>query len=169
MIIKWSYGSAYSLTLSRTQSQRKRERAQFECGDPLATQTLNKGLHPVTHEQYAYWLAGIFDGEGSVSFNPDHSERRVSISNTDPVLIRRITEALDVLGIGYTVYVVQRQKPHHKDSLTVKVSGRANLILFFNWVPFQAPAKTRKLYEALTTFKRASSDELPLFTSPDAT
>lgn len=58
------------------------------------------------------WLAGIWDGEGTISvryakksetqvyntFSP-----RVSVVNTNPAIIRRVCETLDKLGLGHYV------------------------------------------------------------------
>ena len=50
------------------------------------------------------WLAGIWDGEGTISvcYGQKHiASPRVSVVNTNPSIIRRVCEILDGLGIGH--------------------------------------------------------------------
>ena len=79
----------------------------------------------VTTHQYA-WLAGIWDGEGSFCIVYDTNERyvpRISLSNTDIVMINEIIKILDSSGInGHLWEETTSRKPNHKKAFHITVN-----------------------------------------------
>lgn len=60
------------------------------------------------------YLAGMYDAEGS----GPHKEKLAVIYNSDPEILKKISESLDLLGLKYKVYVDKRSMNYH-----IKVSN----------------------------------------------
>lgn len=111
----------------------------------------------MNHEQAAWYLAGIIDGEGTVGHGK-HS-RRIEIVNTDINIIEATTQCLDVLGIGYSQRAFQ-PKNYMKDSTStlkymyvIYISQRVNLEKAYKLVPLQS-FKKEKLGAVLSSYVR---------------
>lgn len=93
------------------------------------------------------YLAGIFDGEGSVNTTC----RYLTIGNTDRDIIDRVCECLDVLGISYTMpnpNIVAGYRPMQR----ITIGKRANIQKFLDIVPV-TPVKEVKIREVLESYR----------------
>ena len=105
----------------------------------------------------ASYLAGIVDGEGTISVRPG----RVRIGNTDEDIIRATRKALDDLGIYFREGLYKRGR--HKPCWEIVVSRHAELRRFRDLVPIQAETKRQRLDAAIEGYayrQRPSPDEL---------
>lgn len=118
-------------------------------------------------EEAAAWLAGFFDGEGTVSVN--RHCRRLSIANTDVELVDRCVEAMGLLDIRCRVHTRSgKARPSHwAQGYDIAVYGCSELRRFSESVPFQCSKKRKKLDAMLGTFQfrymtrdRIPADEL---------
>ncbi len=111
---------------------------------------------PGTHEAAVAYLAGIIDGEGTVS-RPGAKSRAVIVGNTDPAIITATTRCLDTLQIAYKLNEVKGPKrdaqPHLKKCWTVTVGTREGLQLLLDYVPLQAPDKLARLQHAVAAYR----------------
>lgn len=64
----------------------------------------------------AGWLAGIMDGEGSLSFG-DHGSPKLMITQVDGMVSNLIYERLDKLGIPYST-IQRKSTPSHRQPIT---------------------------------------------------
>ena len=108
----------------------------------------------------AGWLAGIIDGEGTVSLsisrrrqNMIRTTPKVIIANTDEGIIQRTIEALATVGVGHYIRT-ERRPPGHVlgvpvakflPVMTIEVSGFDRVATLLNAVqPFLAGAKLER-------------------------
>jgi hypothetical protein len=71
------------------------------------------------------WLAGIIDGEGSVE-NRSRYGRSVRISNTDPLIIKKLISILEKWDIKYTI-TKRTFSDTWSDIENIAIYGRRNL------------------------------------------
>jgi len=98
-------------------------------------------------ERAAWYLAGLFDGEGWVGLvSPNGGGAKLVIANTDDSIISMACLALDELAIPYTINVqeLSRKNPNHKDITNIIVGRRWAIERFINVVPFQSEPKQAK-------------------------
>src|SRR3954469_13755639 len=86
-----------------------------------------------TCEQAAFYLAGIIDGEGYIKLRRwvaggrtrESWSRKLEITNTDPEIITATCEALEMLGVSYTL---GERKPvaNQRPAWNIAVYGREN-------------------------------------------
>ncbi|MEW6385915.1 MAG: LAGLIDADG family homing endonuclease [Thermodesulfobacteriota bacterium] len=82
-------------------------------------------------ERDAAWLAGIIDGEGciSVSHNRNHNgdvahyRPRFEIRNTNPYLMRRITEILTTWKVKYFLIYIKPREVQYRESLAMAITN----------------------------------------------
>jgi hypothetical protein len=100
------------------------------------------------------WLAGIIDGEGSISCRL-YPRRKTSVQtqmilcNTSKSMIDRVVSILDDMGIGHgSVRVVDKdvKQPHYKAQYWVEVARKHELLKLLRVL---APHLTAKHYEAV--------------------
>lgn len=98
----------------------------------------------------AAYLAGIFDGEGSV-VNWKNRGREVNIVNTDLDIIDACKEAFEILGIE----VILSAWPYGEGKIKYifRISNQRNLKLFLDKIPFQSTVKRNKLNQMLATYR----------------
>lgn len=96
------------------------------------------------------WLRGFFDGEGSAFFKTHsrsgkrHTNRYLTVGNTDIVLMHKCIEYLDLLGIEYTKF--SRTKiAGRKDFYVTNIVRKESIVKFAELVGFNAPEKQTKL------------------------
>lgn len=79
----------------------------------------------VTTHQIA-WLAGVWDGEGTFTIVYDTNKRyvpRITLSNTDVVMINEIIKIFDASGInGHIWQETTSRKPNHKKAYHITVN-----------------------------------------------
>jgi hypothetical protein len=78
-----------------------------------------------TNEEIA-WLAGILDGEGMVCFSRKgklNPQVKVSIRNTCPYMISKISNILSRLAANYTYSMEYKDHPKWKPSIRIQVNG----------------------------------------------
>jgi hypothetical protein len=93
-------------------------------------------------ERAAWYLAGLFDGEGWVA------ARSINIGNKDESILATTMMALETLGFHYT------WTDNRDDGLTViRIATRSEAERFGHVVPFQCRAKRAK-WEALCALRR---------------
>jgi len=87
-------------------------------------------------EADAAWLAGLFDGEGSIVLSersrPGGGSVRIQISNTYMPLLDHVRA---VTGVGY-VHVRKSRNPRHSDSMWWTVHGGAALKILWRMRPW---------------------------------
>lgn len=77
------------------------------------------------------WLAGVWDGEGSVSSfftSPTNAGPKVQMSMTCGKTIFEIIKTLKDIGVSALGYTYQEKKSHHKDAHYIRVN-RVNDVL----------------------------------------
>ena len=100
----------------------------------------------------AVWLAGAIDGEGSIRacFVKRSNRLRgnpmlkveVSVSNTDPTFVRRVTECLKIIEVKFCVQVFKRSQKGWKHGATVSVDGKGRVSKLLRFIkPFLANKK----------------------------
>lgn len=72
------------------------------------------------------YLAGMIDGEGMIGIyrQPHGTMTRISISNTNPIIIKRVSGILESLGVKHGVYLVNKSKGNRKDMWDVIASSQ---------------------------------------------
>ena len=102
------------------------------------------------------WLAGMYEGEGSCSFNATNNAWIVAISGKDYDVIRRL-QALT--GIG-TIYERKRDQPGWSDILTWNVARRGDLFDFLTaihpWLGERRKARAEQCLEHLSGLSHLS-------------
>lgn len=92
------------------------------------------------------WMAGIFEGEGGARIYRTKARKELSywpavqaISNTDPLLIKRVTAFLDQLGLRGSYWLRKnsngRDKPgrgHHSLCFEVRIGSTKSIPIFLN-------------------------------------
>ncbi len=91
----------------------------------------------------AAWLAGIFDGEGSVSGNTIHISQS---PEHNPEVCTRIEQTLDRLGFDYGTHTRAKSKGHKQGRTYYIKGGRQEKIRFLN---ICQPARGYKIVDAL--------------------
>lgn len=91
------------------------------------------------------WLAGFWDGEGSVGLVKQNKTRNLvcQLSHTEYGSVKRVLEILEsekVNGRGYTYQ--ERDPLKHRDAHYIRVSGVANILKFSEiMIPFAVTKK----------------------------
>lgn len=106
------------------------------------------GLTP-EQDRAAWYVAGVFDGEGSVHYKEGKfgfTSKYVRIDNTDVSIIDSVCIALDLLGIPYT----KRGPTYLKNDrwlpvYSLNIANYDGIALFAQLVPVQSEAKREKL------------------------
>lgn len=99
------------------------------------------------------YLAGLFDGEGTVTLTKDSTYDRFRI----PVLSMSST-SLNLLELckqtfGGSISKQKTYKDHHKQSWSWKVSNRRAIVAAEQLIPYiQEPAKKRRLQLIISTY-----------------
>jgi intein/homing endonuclease len=96
---------------------------------------------------FAYYVAGIFDGEGCVD------KKALIITNTHKHLIDVVALYLTKLGISYKVSHHPPQKTNNLKFYRIKIYGKKNLDNFFTYIPFIHRDKRYRLLKELVSYK----------------
>lgn len=83
------------------------------------------------------WLAGIIDGEGSISMTITNKRVYtpwVTIYNTDEKIILKVQSLLESIGVSKPVHKFGRKNPHHKPSYHIQISKHAEIKLLLDLV-----------------------------------
>lgn len=105
----------------------------------------------MTRDEARWYLAGMFDGEGSASPQKDPKGNvqicKIRIASCDQELIDAVAGALEVLGIYYKVYRRKRDRdnPQWRPGMTVEVYRIAEVQKFMREIPFQHKRKRQVL------------------------
>ncbi len=109
----------------------------------------------MTPKQAAAYLAGMIDGEGSITM-VRKQVRTVVIVNTDIDLIDACAECYDTLGISYHRY--QRrysgQNPKWADKHILQVYGQGNIERIYELVPIRSKAKRATLEAMMGSWRK---------------
>lgn len=100
-----------------------------------------------SREAAAWYLAAMWDGEGSILRS--NYDRVVSVSNTDETIIAACTDALDLLGIEHRINTYDQKWRNSLPITRITVNKRAAQEKFAELVPIQCERKQRKLIEVL--------------------
>jgi len=104
----------------------------------------------VSDDFAAGWLQGFFDGEGSASFKTHsksgkrHTNRYLSVGNTDIVLLTKCSDYLTQLGISHTKFK-NKERPQRKPFYTLYITKAADILTFSDKVGFVSPHKVATL------------------------
>ena len=115
------------------------------------------------------WLAGIFDGEGTVGINGNNArgmgQLRWAVKNTSPEMIKRVSEILASWNVPFYYNYgkgdqSERYTQKTKESLTIAVSGMASIRRIMENIE---PYLTAKKAEAnlLLDYLKWRLDEMP--------
>ncbi len=104
----------------------------------------------MTKSEAGYYLAGLIDGEGTVTYDSRWGTREIWIYNNDIDLIDATVECCNTLDIACTTAKV-RTRP---GSYTLRISQRHNLELVALWCPLRSFKKKSTLIEALGSYKQ---------------
>jgi len=103
------------------------------------------------HATSLAWLAGLFDGEGSIQIRKDHRVRsgrftpRVTLASTDPNIIERVQSIMMQLGVTPHVYEQDRAE-YKKVCFHIQTNKRAHVRAFINAVlPYLVGKRARAL------------------------
>ena len=111
-----------------------------------------------SNAEKAAWVAGFFDGEGSVTLRSHTSDKKhvsycLNASNTDPDLIRTYRAYLTDLGIANRAWR-PTHRPPHKPIVTVAVARAESIRRFLEMIPLCADVKRQKIERILAWIDR---------------
>lgn len=112
-----------------------------------------------SNEAAAWYLAGLFDGEGHISKRAIKGKARgftrdARITNTDPDLLDAAEAALTRLGIAFTRHDrSERDRLGTKPIFDIIVSHKDNLDLLLDLIPMQT-SKLESLKESVGSYVR---------------
>jgi LAGLIDADG-like domain len=106
----------------------------------------------------AGWIAGFWDGEGSVKFSTHchgkkHTSYYLSVGNTDPALIATCAAYLTDLGIPFSKFE-QRDRRRRKPFIVFHICQADAIRRFHRLIPICAPEKKRRLEEIVEWINR---------------
>lgn len=120
-------------------------------------------------DQAVGWLAGIIDGEGSVSMRPNRNigsqsfTREVRITNTDVGMLVAAEHVLRDLGVDFKRYDrSDRERLGNKPIYDISITGKENLDKLHEVLPLMT-TKKHVLHQAVTSYVRKNrppQDEL---------
>jgi hypothetical protein len=101
-------------------------------------------------ERAAWYLAGLFDGEGSVFYRQNTDKglflKGLKLNNTDKDIIDAYCNGLEVLGIKYRKSgPFQPKNPKHSRFYRVDISTYEDIDKFYELVPIQSKFKVNRL------------------------
>jgi len=108
-------------------------------------------------EQEIGWLAGLFDGEGCISYTRNHRKNKIvtyvsfSITNTEEVLLQKAQAILDSLEIDSSLRSCDSGRANSKLVYRLHINSSAGIRRFFSKIPIQSKAKLEK-YATLQPF-----------------
>lgn len=120
-----------------------------------------------TTEELA-WLGGIWDGEGSISFQATKRSNGnlvivpfLSVTNTDVIIIERIKQILDKMKVGYKEsWIVDKANPSYLKRCNIRIDKFARAKgLIQSLYPFLHSAKKQNA-EIMLEFIREREDNL---------
>ena len=97
--------------------------------------------------KYAYYIAGLFDGEGCVD------KRTLIITNTHKKIIDTASFYLNSLNIPHTISIYKPQQKNYLMFYRIKIYGRINLERFYTYIPFIHREKRRKMLKETMIYK----------------
>lgn len=111
-----------------------------------------RGDNPLCTRENLAWAAGLFEGEGSFSYQRrgQYMTIQVELGMTDEDRVRRFHA---VVGIGNVTGPHNNTKPHHKPIYRWKTGSFAGVqaIMAFMW-PWLGPRRRNKAIELLTVY-----------------
>lgn len=97
------------------------------------------------NQEFLAWLAGFWEGEGSLEASDKHS--RISIAQTDPTPLHFIQRKI---GSGQVRISEWRRKPHYKDKWIWEINRRPDIIkvviLIIPYLKFRRKKVVDKLF-----------------------
>jgi hypothetical protein len=105
------------------------------------------------------WLAGIFDGEGTIFFRGAGRKyrsayTRISVGNTDKAIIEKCCEYLTYLHIDFFLYTQKPRKQNWKEATVIIIGSQKGVLNFSKYVGFLCPHKAKKLSDAIKWITR---------------
>ena len=98
------------------------------------------------------YLAGIFDGEGSV---PKIGQRQITVvANTEEDILQTVQDELTELGIPWKRYTSGIPKFNNAQGFTVKLTTKKAISSFYELVPFRNVRKRERMKELLESYIR---------------
>ena len=103
---------------------------------------------PIRKQDIA-WLAGIIDGEGSITFHPEkrsgYHQCRLGITNTDEGILNEVKRILDQWLVFYTVGILHAL-PNRKTCYRIEVNRQAEICFVLDKVkPFLKSVKRERI------------------------
>ena len=99
------------------------------------------------------WLAGFFDGEGTISTrDKGKGSLELAIVNTDRALLQKAQSILDHLEVDSIINLHTDRNPNHKPCFQLRVRAQASIQKFFNKVPVQSKDKIARWNELRSTY-----------------
>ena len=100
------------------------------------------------------WVAGLFDGEGSIFLKPRlrfPPQVNITIVNTEKDLLVKAQSILDELEIDSSLLLSRSGKDGRKPLFKIQISNGPSVRRFFAKLPIHSPAKLAR-YEELRSF-----------------
>jgi len=117
-------------------------------------------------ERAAWYLAGIFDGEGCVSYTQGKRgliQKVVEISNTDRSIIDTVVAALDELEILYNLRgPIHLREERWTPYYSIRLSNYDAIAKFARLVPFQSDSKREKIEHIVNSRYVMSREDWPV-------
>ena len=115
-------------------------------------------MNELSEETISFFLKGIYDAEGNVSF----SGKRIRFYNSNIKLINLVTILLDSIGIKNTsiykrkseIHIIRRHKILVKPVYCLKFGRKKNLEIFFDKIGFFIRRKQETLEKILNSYQR---------------
>lgn len=108
----------------------------------------------ISKKEMAAWLRGFADGEGYVTAlrtkNNVHCSRVIYLSNTEPILIKKASEYLTILGITHRIK--KRIMVNKKPIQQVFISNQENLVKWQKLIGFNSELKSQRLKEVIDAY-----------------
>jgi hypothetical protein len=115
----------------------------------------------ITRPYAAAYLAGLFDGEGTIALSLAKSGkvqlRRISLTNTDKSILDHAGDCLNALDIEHGIF--QRNfptNPKWNTAWDINIYGRRNIVLFCRYIKVASATKRAKLKALRTSYRRAA-------------
>lgn len=100
------------------------------------------------------YIAGFFDGEGSVPNIATKTSAILKLVNTDLDIMNKISDKLFSIGINNTVLKRKKYSKKHKDCYLLQISSSYNVYMFYKLIPLIM--KRKALLTFLKNFNKIS-------------
>lgn len=101
------------------------------------------------------FLRGLYDSEGSICKCGGKERLEVVLDNTKRELLEFAKDILKKLGIDSHIYVINDRRKNRRTSYRLAISGKDNLLLFYEKVGFIIRRKQQRLENLVQTIRES--------------